>query len=379
MKNTLRLLVPFWKKKAEQNISARQLSEKVEQLGQRLEWLEREQLLALGVLGSMSEAVIAVDSSQKVLLVNSATERLFGIQQQKIKGKNFLEAIRNSPLNEIALKTLRENRPQLEEMEMLTPIARFFRVHTAPLAQQGRIAGVVMVLYDMTQLKQLEQVRKEFVANVSHELKTPLTSIQASVETLLDGAINDSRNNRKFLECIQQDAVRLGRLIEDLLQLSRIESKEVPLKKEEIALESFIQKAVEHFQKVLGEKKLSLTLKLETKSLTGDSEQLQRAVENLLDNAIKYNQEGGNIGILAKKEENWTRIEIEDTGVGIPQGDLPRIFERFYRVDKARSRELGGTGLGLSIVKHIAERHGGRVEVTSQLDKGSRFSLIIPA
>lgn len=371
-------IIPFWRGGEKDEGTSRQLKDQIQQLTEKLEFLEREQLLALVVLQGMSEAVIAIDSSQRVLLVNPATERLFGIEQDKIKGKNFLEAIRNTHLNEVILKTLRENQPQSEEMEMLTPISRAFRVRTAPLFQQGKTIGAVVVLHDVTQLKQLEQIRKEFVANVSHEIKTPLTAIQASVETLLDGAINDSSHNRKFLECIQEDGQRLRNLIEDLLQLSRIESKEVPLKKENVILSEAVRRSVEHFKQAIQQKNLTVETEIGEEKLPADPEQLQRAVDNLVDNAIKYNKQNGRIHLRARKEGDWICLEVEDTGIGIPQEGLPRIFERFYRVDKARSRELGGTGLGLSIVKHIAERHGGRVEVASQLGKGSCFSLILP-
>lgn len=368
----------FWRNKKQKGQSQQRLEGKLRELDQKLETLEREQLLALAVLQSMNEAVIAIDSSQKILFVNQATEQLFGLKQEKVKGKNFLEAIRNTQLNEIMLKTFRESNSQSNQIEMLTPIQRFLKVQTSPLVQQSKTIGVIAVLHDVTQLRQLEQIRKEFVANVSHELKTPLTSIQSAVETLLNGALEDSKHNHKFLQCIEEETKRLGYLIEDLLQLSRIESKEISLKKERIVLEEVLQKAADHFKKALKERNITLALDNPHESLTADPEQLQRAIENLLDNAIKYNKSGGQVQLRAKREEDSLRIEVEDSGIGIPEQDLPRVFERFYRVDKARSRELGGTGLGLSIVKHIAESHGGRVEVTSHLGKGSCFSLVLP-
>jgi len=357
---------------------SRRLKENIQQLEARVLQFETAQIHTLAVLESMTEAVIAVDHEERVLFINSATEVLFQIQRQKVKGRNLLEAIRNTTLNELILKTVRQAQPKSEEIQMLTPIERVFQVQTSPLSQQGKTIGAVAVLHDVTTLKRLEQIRKEFVANVSHELKTPLTAIQASVETLLDGAINDSSHNRKFLECIEEDAQRLGNLIEDLLQLSRIESKEVPLKKENVVLAEIVRKSVEHFKKAIQQKNLAVEAGINDEKLPADSEQLQRAVDNLVDNAIKYNKQNGRILLRARRDGDWIRLEVEDTGIGIPQEGLPRIFERFYRVDKARSRELGGTGLGLSIVKHIAERHGGRVEVTSRLGQGSCFVLILP-
>lgn len=369
----------FRQRKNQRNLLIQHLKEDLRQLEERLYYLESNQVQVLAVLESMLEAVIAVDRQEKILFINPTTEGLFQIQQEKVKGRNLLEAVRNTPLNELILKTLKESRPQSEEIEMLTPIQRFFKVGTSPLVQQGQTIGAVAVLHDVTKLKELEQIRKEFVANVSHELKTPLTSIQASVETLMDGAIEDSQNNRRFLRCIEEDTRRLRDLIEDLLHLSRIESKEIPLKREEIALKEVIEKMTEKFQKALKEKNISLHLQIDPITLKVDLEQFQQAVGNLIDNAIKYNRPGGGIIIRAGREEEFLRLEVEDTGIGIPQEDLPRVFERFYRVDRARSRELGGTGLGLSIVKHIAERHGGRVEVTSLLGKGSCFTLWLPA
>ncbi len=360
------------------NLHTQQQKKEKAELERKLETLEREKLLALAVLESMSEAVIAVDSSGKVLLVNQATEKLFGLDPNKVKGKNFLEAVRNTHLNEIILKALEQAKIQSEEMEMVTPIARFFRIQAAPLVQQGRTIGVIAVLHDVTQLKQLEQMRKEFVANASHELKTPLTSIQSAVETLLAGAMEDPGHHRQFLRCIEEDAGRLRRLIEDMLQLSRIESREAALQKQKVRAGDFLQEVIGVFKKNLQEKNISLESEWQEQTLIADPEQLRRAIENLMDNAVKYNKPNGKIWVRTKKEGNAVRIEVEDTGIGIPQGSLPRVFERFYRVDRARSRELGGTGLGLSIVKHIAERHGGRVEVTSQLGKGSCFTLWLP-
>ena len=358
---------------------SRRLKENIEQLESRIRQLETTRIHTLAVLESMTEAVIAVDHEERILFINSATEGLFQIQRQKVQGRNLLEAIRNTALNELILKTVHQAEPKSEEIQMLTPIERVFKAQTSPLSQQGKTIGAVAVLHDVTELKRLEQVRKEFVANVSHELKTPLTAIQASVETLLDGAINDSSHNRKFLECIQEDGQRLRNLIEDLLQLSRIESKEVPLKKENVILAETIRRSVEHFKKAIQQKNLTVEVEIVEEKLPADPEQLQRAVDNLVDNAIKYNKQNGRIHFRARKEGDWVHLKVEDTGIGIPEENLPRIFERFYRVDKTRSRELGGTGLGLSIVKHIAERHGGRVEVTSRLGQGSCFTLWLPA
>lgn len=373
----LGLKFPWQRERSVQYLAA-QFKKKIEELEQKVALLEGEKLLALAVLESMSEAVIAVDSSEKILFINLATERLFQLEQEKIAGKNLLEAIRNARLNDILLKTLRQNHPQSEEMEMLTPIFRFFQIQTASLAAEGKPVGAIAVLHDVTRLKQLEQGRKEFVANVSHELKTPLASIRAAVETLLEGALEDPNHNRRFLETIQEDTGRLSHLIEDLLDLARIESREIPLQKQKILCKDIIEKILQSFQKSLQQKNISVEVQAGSECITADPEQLRRAVGNLIDNAVKYNKPNGKIWIRTKTVSKWLQVEVEDTGIGIPEQDLPRIFERFYRVDKARSRDLGGTGLGLSIVKHIAEAHGGKVEVTSQIGKGSCFTLALP-
>jgi two-component system phosphate regulon sensor histidine kinase PhoR len=258
-----------------------------------------------------------------------------------------------------------------------TPGERAWEVVGVPLlGSGGERRGGLLVLHDVTETKRLERTRQDFVANVSHEMKTPLTAIRGFAETLLEGALDDQANRGTFVERIKAQAERLEALIDDTLSLARIERGEIPLALESVDWAALVKKIEETFRKAAAERNLSLEMKVEPDlpKVLGDQKLLEQAIGNLLDNAIKYNRSGGEILLsISRSGEKGVRVLVEDTGMGIPKEDLPRIFERFYRVDKARSRELGGTGLGLSIVKHIVERHGGNVGCESEVGKGSRF------
>ncbi len=332
------------------------------------------------ILAGMVEGVIAVDRESRILIVNPALEAIFGIQRSAVLGHSALEAIRNRAFSEIVELVLREGRSVSRELEMLTPVERVFQVQAAPLTQQTETVGAVAVLHDVTALRRLEGLRREFVANVSHELKTPLTSIKGFVETLLDGAVDDPANNRRFLSIIAGHTTQLTQLIDDLLSLSQIESREVGLRRESVPLRPVVEEVVLTLQPQIDRRRLSVQLDLPAALplLQADHDRLKQVLINLLDNAIKFNVDGGSITVRAAAGEDVAVIHVIDTGLGIPPDDLPRIFERFYRVDKARSRQMGGTGLGLSIVKHIAEAHGGSASVQSQLGLGSTFSVRWP-
>lgn len=249
------------------------------------------------------------------------------------------------------------------------------------LGTHTRDIGGILVFHDMTELRRLENVRKEFVANVSHELRTPLTSIKGFIETLLGGALKDPSTSEKFLKIVSEETDRLGRLVEEILMLGEIERGAALLKKEKIDLSSELPAILERFKNQIQEKKIDVENRIAGKplQLSGSKDKIHQVFVNLIDNAIKFNKFEGKIVLFADQKPEGATITIEDAGVGIPEEDQGRIFERFFRVDKARSQELGGTGLGLAIVKHIMEAHGGHVTCQSTFGKGSRFSVFFPA
>jgi two-component system phosphate regulon sensor histidine kinase PhoR len=258
-------------------------------------------------------------------------------------------------------------------------VGRTFEVQAAPLAIASH-RGAIAILHDITDLERLERVRKDFVANVSHELRTPLTAICGYAETLLEGALEDPENNRKFLEIIRAHAIRLNNIASDLLALSELESGKPAGELERVSIRAALEAAVRTVESEANLRGVRLRCdRLEDAQVTGNKVRLEQAFINLLDNAVKFNRPGGEVQVTTEHtEDGRIRITVTDTGIGIPSEHLPRIFERFYRVDTARSREMGGTGLGLSIVKHVIERMSGTIEVESQLGKGSTFTVLLP-
>ncbi|MGD9015666.1 MAG: ATP-binding protein, partial [Candidatus Omnitrophota bacterium] len=267
-----------------------------------------------------------------------------------------------------------------KEVSFLLLEERIFLVHATPIIRGGISEGGVLVFHDITELRRLEKIRQDFVANVSHELRTPVSSVKGYAETLLEGALKDKKNARDFLRIIHSDADRLAKLIDDLLDLSKIESGKLKMDLKSYSIKPIVKRVISGLDKQSKEKSIRIKedIPRDIPNILADESRIAQVLLNLMDNAIKYNNEGGSITILAKEKDNFIRIEISDTGVGIPEKDLPRLFERFYRIDKARSRELGGTGLGLSIVKHIIQAHNGEVFVQSIFGKGSTFSFTIP-
>ncbi|MCX5780973.1 MAG: ATP-binding protein, partial [Firmicutes bacterium] len=261
---------------------------------------------------------------------------------------------------------------------VIKPHAQIFRVHVAPIKEEnGDIGGAVAVFHDVTDARNFDQMRSEFVSNVSHELRTPLTSIKGFVETLLDGAMENNGLCRRFLTIIDSETFRLGRLIEDLLTLSSIESKEHAIDTRPVCVADYVSNVMNIMGPQISEKSLRVEYICENNlpHIHADEDLLNQVLINLLDNAIKYTPQNGKITIRSQERDNRVLTTITDTGVGIPRESLSRVFERFYRVDKARSRDLGGTGLGLAIVKHIVESHGGEVMVESEVGKGSTFGV----
>ncbi len=348
-------------------------------LGERAQEAGEEKKRLFAILESMTEGVLAVDVQEKVLFTNSALEKAFAFEKRSVEGKYFWEIFRDADINEMLEGGLtRRVIARKEHAALLSELV--FEIQVSPVWVAGEFLGVVAVFHDITLLKEFERLRTEFVANVSHELKTPLTSILGFVETLKEGGIDDSENRMKFLQIIETQSKALHTLIENLLLLSRIESAKEPLKLEPVDVEELFGRMSEMFGPMLKEKGVQLKVAPPAKALRLNAEvaSLERALSNLIDNALKYNRPNGRVTLAAHEADGRVTIEVRDTGIGIPPAELARVFERFYRVDKSRSRESGGTGLGLSIAKHLVERHGGRIEVQSTSDKGSTFSIVLP-
>ncbi len=346
--------------------------------GKIIEIQNKNQHLA-AILNSMIEGVIVVDKSASIISINPTVEKIFGVTRGKVEGKNLLESIRNNDISEVITQVLNSGKPLSKELSLSWPVQRIFHINASAVFENNLISGCLVVIHDITQIRKLETMRRDFVANVSHELKTPLTSIKGFVETLLEGALEDKENSRHFLGIIQDHANRLNNLINDLLDLSHIESSTIKLELEDFNLKDLTDKVLAGFKSQL--KKRSIEAKNDLSSnllIRADKAKAEQVLTNLIDNAIKFNKDKGTVKIYNQELNGLIKVVVEDSGVGIPEKDLPRVFERFYRVDKARSRELGGTGLGLSIVKHILELHGGSVGVESIEGLGSKFYFLLP-
>jgi two-component system phosphate regulon sensor histidine kinase PhoR len=351
------------------------------ELQKLLDRLRYESTRREALLSGMTEGVLAVDHELRVTFSNAAFLKAIDYRGAPSEGRFVLELVRDPGLHELLRSVLSTGDPQKLRFKLSAGNARTFEVQATQLEMpSGR--GAIAILHDITDLERLEQVRKDFVANVSHELRTPLAGIIGYADTLLDGdgALEDQKNNRHFVEIIRTNAVRLNSIAADLLILSELESGMDPAEPDLISIRGVLESAV---ATVASEARLRdvTVVREDTDNLfvSGSRLRLEQALLNLMANAIKFNRPGGEVRVrAANNEDGQIAITIADTGVGIPSQDLPRIFERFYRVDKARSRQVGGTGLGLSIVKHVVERMNGTVGVESQLGRGSTFTLLLP-
>lgn len=331
------------------------------------------------ILAAMAEGVLAVDSDLRVVFCNDAFAQAFQARMPLPQGRTLYEVVREPVLRDILQRVARTGVPERDRFQLPTAGSRWFEARALQLVSNPR-SGALVVLHDVTDLQAQEQLRKDFVADVSHELRTPLTAIRGYAETLLDGALNDGANNRRFVEIIMSHAIRLNNIASDLLVLSDLDSQaqlQFPL--EPVFVPDVVQSVI--YSVAGAAEKQAVRLQWDDVRpcfVQGVRFRLEQALGNLLDNAVKFNREGGEVVVRCfETDDRHVCISVTDTGVGIPSADLKKVFERFYRVDKARSRPTGGTGLGLPIVKEIVERMGGSVVVSSQLGRGTRFELTL--
>ena len=358
------------------------LNQMAERLQNRIGMMVRQNNEQQAVLGSMIEGVLAVDNEQSVISLNKASAQLLAIDPLQARGRGLQEVVRNADLRRFITRTLAAKDPLEDDLVLRGNQESVLQARGAALHDgQGRAIGAVVVLNDVTDFRRLEHIRRDFVANVSHELKTPITSIKGFVETLLDGAIRDPVDADRFLRIIAKQADRLNSIIEDLLSLSKIEQGEETsdIALEPASLQEVLESAVHNCESQAADRNIRVRVNCPSGLAANiNIPLLEEAVINLLDNAVKYSESGKEVLVSAMEMGDEVQIRVEDRGCGIPAEHLARIFERFYRVDKARSRKLGGTGLGLAIVKHIVQAHHGRVTVKSSPGIGSMFSIHLP-
>ncbi|ANE48432.1 histidine kinase [Paenibacillus swuensis] len=339
------------------------------------------------VLENMISGVVMIDREGHIVLLNRSAEEILGFNSKELLGKTYDQAKQQYEMTQIIQECMEKKEHIRDELTFYFPEERILEINLVPMYHsETDWAGIVIVLHDISAIRRLERVRSEFVANVSHELKTPIAAVKGFAETLLAGAVNDEETARSFLQIIHDESDRLNRLIVDILELSKVESKRIPLYFSPIQMQPFILNTIDVMQTEAKRKQIDMDMHVdENLYLEADEDRLQQILINLLANGINYTPEGGKITVTAEAvdtagngEYDHVQIVIQDTGVGIPKKDIPRIFERFYRVDKARSRSSGGTGLGLSIVKHLVELHRGTIRVESSLGAGSRFIIELP-
>ena len=361
--------------------SDRELGEALNQLARDMEKMEKTSLSREDQLKTLIEnigtALIFIDANQNVILLNRSYRETFLHDEEEWRNQHYKVITPTEEVNSLILESFAtEERHARSTTLSVHQNLRHFHVSCAPVIdQKGRIRGVVVLFHDITDLKKLEQVRKDFVANVSHELKTPITSIIGFSETLLETG-DDPALTQKFLSIILYESRRLQNLVHDLLELSKIEQPNYSIPLEPIKLAPLINESLPSLEKRAQEKEIELISAYKTPStILGDSSRIKQIIVNLVSNAIAYTPRGGQVRLEVRDQCNWVVMDVKDTGLGIEKHEIPRIFERFYRIDRARSRESGGTGLGLAIVKHLVEAHGGKIDVKSEVGKGTTFSI----
>lgn len=352
------------------NLMAYQLEETITKIS-----TEKEKLAT--ILANMADGLIALNRDKKIIMINPAAVEIFGVEEVELKGKTMIELNRNQRLTEVVQEVYQTGSKISTEIQLHFPKEVILRTQVAPLTSQtDEISGLVLIFTDITELRRLEHLRTEFVGNVSHELKTPLTSIRGYIETLEDMDMTDTSLVKRFLGVVNRESERLARLINDLLDLSKLEGKRhhqlFPTH-----LEDVLANVVDILKPEAEKKAIELKIEIEKDlpRIMGVEEQLNQVAINLIDNAIKYTPTGGRVEVTLDSDSQWVILVVRDNGIGIPKEDLERIFERFYRVDKARTRQMGGTGLGLSIVRHIVKAHAGQIDVVSEVGVGTTFTV----
>jgi len=358
-----------------------ELEHTVIQIQARMANLEEERAKIAAIVEKLVEGVVAFDSKGQVLFSNPSAYRILGLDERQLQGRTIWEVIRNKELAELVerCKDLALHESQRAEIEIYAPVPMTLEVYGLPFPLANQKKGSVIVVHDVTRLRRLEQVRAEFVENVSHELRTPLAAIIGYLETLIDEPFLETPNNRKFVHVAHQHAERLSRLVNDLRSLSEIESGNVVLRWETVGLKDVVDEVTEMLQSQGQKKCLQFLNQIdETACVWADRDRVVQILVNLVDNAITYSSEGGNISFQIQRLDKSIVLQVKDTGQGIPSTDLSRITERFYRVDRARSRAEGGTGLGLSIVKHLVQLLNGQLRIHSELGKGTTVEVVLP-
>jgi two-component system phosphate regulon sensor histidine kinase PhoR len=355
------------------------LNQTASRLDRTIHTLTEERNLSSAILGSMVEGVAVVSGAERLVFANPGFAEILGLDVPPVSGSALLEVVRQTELIE-AVRRVLGGEPRVESEIVTGTLRQHFFAATVAAVRAGETSGAVLVLHDITELRKLERIRRDFVANVSHEFRTPLTAIQGFAETLLGGAVDDPQNRDRFLGIILEHARRLARLTEDLLKLSQMDADRLELELRRASVSQLIESCYETARHRASEKELSLFLDVPPRlpDVLVDPRRVQEVLQNLLDNAIQYTLPEGKITLSAEAAGDEVIFTVSDTGIGIPRVDQPRIFERFYRVDAARSREAGGTGLGLAIAKHLVEVHDGRLWVESEVGVGSSFHFSVP-
>ncbi len=351
-----------------------------EHIEKQLQIIEHNETRLHGVLENMSNGLLLVEKDRKIVLVNRAIEELLGYATNDLVGKRHIEATRHSEMSDTIEECFRTRGKIEKELILYYPREKILLANFAPMkSETNEILGVVVILNDITDFRKLEKIRRDFVANVSHELKTPLTSIKGFAETLLDGAYEDNETSLYFLNIINTESDRLLKIVKDLLDLSKIESNNITLNKEPFLLKNLVKLLLITLEKQITIHQVNIQMEMDDElMIVADKSHISQILINLMNNAISYTPINSDIVISARTSHNFYEISVKDNGIGINKENLDRIFERFYRVDKARTREKGGTGLGLAIVKHLVEAHRGNIYVDSEIGKGTVFTIQLP-